>query len=105
MSYRQQFSHTYTYKHAGFLMSSDEEDNAFPAHAAAAGAATSPRTPSRAYWYTGLMEADAAETGRRRASGLCLQCLPSGPINAWPCPVHANRGQRTNAPQHIPYAS
>ena len=85
--------------------SSDEEDNAVPAHAAAAAAATSPRTPTRAYWYTGLKEDDAAETARRLANGLCLQCLPSGPINAWPCPVHANRGQRTNAPRCIPYAS
>jgi hypothetical protein len=85
--------------------SSDEEDNAFAAHAAAAGAAPSPSTPSRAYWYTGLKEDDTAETARRLANGLCLQCLPSGPINAWPCPVHANRGQRTHAPRGIPYAS
>jgi hypothetical protein len=74
--------------------SSDEEDNGFPAHAAAAGGATSPRTPTRVYWYKGNKEDDAVETARRRANGLCLQCHPSGPINAWPCPVHANRGQR-----------
>ncbi len=74
--------------------SSDEEDNAVPAHAVAAGAATSPRTPTQAYWYKEDL-----------ANGLCLQCLPSGPINAWQCPVHANRGQRTNAQQCIPYAS
>jgi hypothetical protein len=85
--------------------SSDEEDHAIPAHAAAAGASTSPRTPSRAYWYTGLKEDYAAETARQIANGLCLQCLPSGPISAWPCPIHANRGQRTNAPRCIPYAS
>ncbi len=85
--------------------SSDEEDNAYPAHAAAAGAATSPSTPSRAYWYTGLKEDDTAETARHLANGLCLQCLPSESINAWPCPVHANQGQQTNAPRCIPYAS
>jgi hypothetical protein len=87
--------------------SSDEEDNAFPAHAAAAGAATSPRTSTRVYWYTGNKEEDAVETARRLANGLCLQCHPSGPINAWPCPVHANRGQRsgTNVPRCITYPS
>ena len=91
---------------AGSQSRSDEEDNAFPANAAAAAAAPSPRTPSpRVFWYTGLQEDDAAETARRRARGLCLQCLPSGPINAWPCPVHSHRGQRTTAPRCIPYAS
>ncbi len=73
--------------------SSDEEGNGFPAHAAAAGGATSPRTPTRVYWYKDNKEDDAVETAPRRANGLCLQCHPSGPINAWPCPVHTNRGQ------------
>ncbi len=40
------------------------------------GAATSPSTPPRAYWYTGLREAETAETARRRASSLIWEFAP-----------------------------
>ena len=40
------------------------------------------------FYYTGDCARDAIEMERRRTQGLCLKCLPGGPINACPCPLH-----------------
>ncbi len=57
--------------------------------------------PAPLPWRTGIRASGRPTQPKRRG----LQCPPSRPINAWPCPVHANRGQQTNAPRCIPTPS
>ena len=95
--------------------SSDDEDAAAApqapdAAAAAAVAAASPRGPGAGrapavFYYTGDRARDAVETERRRAQGLCFKCLPGGPINACPCPLHPANARDSAAPRCFPYSS
>ena len=57
------------------------------------------------FYYTGDRARDAVETERRRAQGLCLKCLPGGPINAFPCPLHPANARNSAAPRCLPYSS
>ena len=48
---------------------------------------------------------DAIETERRRDQGLYLKCLPSGPINDCPCPLHLANARDPAASRCFPYSS
>ena len=81
------------------------EDPPQAATAAPAAAQASPRSPRTltVFHYTGDRARDAIETARRRASGECLKCLPTGRIHTCPCPLHPLHHHDSSAPRCFPY--